>query len=275
MIFIIYMIGKKHYEYNKDEIFIKKVFSWYIKHGRHDLQWRKNITPYRILVSEIMLQQTQVSRVIPKFDIWMSCYPTLSSLRNATLTDVLILWQGLGYQRRAKALLQIAKEYIKIPKDFDSLCELPCVGTYTASALSAFAYNNFSYPMLETNIRTALIEEYYKNEEKVSDVLLYKDIERITSLLTVKKIGARKWYYALMDYGASLKERNISHNTKSSHYVKQKAYKGSDRELRAKILFAITHKENLPTDSRSKKILVTLTNEGYITKINNSFIIKD
>ncbi|MBP9867162.1 MAG: A/G-specific adenine glycosylase [Candidatus Pacebacteria bacterium] len=260
---------------NKDAIFIKKVISFYNRNGRHTLAWRKNITAYKILVSEIMLQQTQVSRVVPKFDMWMNLYPTLASLREATLTDILILWQGLGYQRRAKALHDIAKEYKIIPKDFESLCKLPSVGTYTASAVCAFAYDAFSYPMIETNIRTALIETFHKDKKEINDDILREDLKRIVQNVLIQNMGARKWYYALMDYGAYLKEIKISHNDKSAHYSNQKVYKGSDRELRAKILFAITHKEKIPVDNRTQKILVTLSKEGYIKKVGTTFSIKE
>lgn len=258
-----------------DAIFIFEVLNFYEKSGRHDLIWRKKITPYTVLVSEIMLQQTQVERVLPKFKIWIEIYPTLRSLKSATLQDILTLWQGLGYQRRAKALYEIAQVYTKIPNKFEALCGMPGIGPYTASAICAFAYNNFAYPMLETNIRTALIETYHQGEEKIHDGLLYDDMSRLVIHKTIQKIGARKWYYACMDYGAYLKGNKISHNQKSVHYTQQTIYKGSLRELRAKILFAIIHKEQLPNDERKEKVLEKLTREGYIIKQKNMYKIKD
>lgn len=257
-----------------DEVFIQTVLKFYNEEGRHTLLWRKRISSYKILVSEIMLQQTQVERVTPKFKDWMRTYPTLESLGKASLQDILIMWQGLGYQRRAKALYQIAQTYTKLPKSFEDLLLLPGVGSYTASAICAFAYNRFSYPMLETNIRTALIHYYHQSKEKIEDKILSEDLLRISSHPLVQKVGARTWYYALMDYGAYLKSKNISHNKKSAHYTKQTKYKGSFRELRAKILFAITHKEKLPRDERNIKALEALLKEGYITKQKNTYIIK-
>ena len=249
-----------------DKNFIRDVLTHYKNKGRHDLVWRKNITAYRILVSEVMLQQTQVSRVLPKFEVWMKKYPTLPKLEMSNLQDVLILWQGLGYQRRAKALLTIAKENKSLPKTFDGLLALSGIGVYTASALCAFAYNQFSHPVLETNIRTALIEYFYQGEESVHDGMLYDDLTRLEKNNTVQKLGARDWYYALMDFGAHLKASRISHNKKSAHYAVQSAYKGSLRELRAKALFALTHKEKLPVDERLPTVLLQLIKEGYIVE---------
>jgi A/G-specific adenine glycosylase len=254
-------------------IFIDDVIAHYKSSGRHDLIWRKKITPYRILVSEVMLQQTQVGRVLTKFEAWMKVYPTLAALSHADLTDILILWQGLGYQRRAKALLRVAKEYTKLPKTFSELCALPGVGTYTASALSAFAYDTFSHPVLETNIRTALIEYFHQGEEKVHDGVLYDDLTKLESYKEVTSLGARHWYYALMDFGAHLKSTGISHNKKSAHHAVQSPYKGSHRELRAKTLFAITHKESLPKDERLSAVLDELMKEGYVTRKGSTYIL--
>lgn len=258
----------------KDKYFIKAVLAHYKKFGRHDLSWRKNITPYRVLVSEIMLQQTGVPRVLPKFAMWMKTYPTLSALSKASLTDVLKLWQGLGYQRRAKALLDIAKTTKKLPSDYRGLLALKNIGPYTASAIIAFAYDTFPEYLLETNIRTALIEAFHQGETKVHDGRLYDDLSRLTKNKVVQKAGARTWYFALMDYGAHLKSLKISHNEKSAHYTKQSPYKGSVRQLRAKTLFAIAHKEKLPIDERLNEVLDQLVKEKYIVRKEKGFIIK-
>lgn len=257
-----------------DKECIRDVCRHYTEHGRHELLWRKNITPYRILVSEIMLQQTQVSRVLPKFQEWMKLYPTLSALRESTLHDVLILWQGLGYQRRAKALVTIAKENKTLPKTFDGLLALGGVGTYTASAVCAFAYNTFSHPVLETNIRTVLIEYFHQGEESIHDGMLYDDLTRLEKNSIVSGMGAREWYYALMDFGAYLKANKISHNTKSAHHTVQSAYKGSLRQLRAQTLFAITHKKTLPQDERVDQVLKQLLQEEFIVESDKGYSIR-
>ncbi len=256
-----------------DQKLMRDVITYYKKHGRHDLPWRHNISSYRILVSEIMLQQTQVKRVLPKFVIWMTQYPTLQKLSQSNLREVLVLWQGLGYQRRAKALLQIAKEYRSLPKTFDELLKLPGIGVYTASALCAFAYDSFCHPVLETNIRTLLIEYFHQRETSVHDGLLYDDLSRLEQYRPVQRLGARAWYYALMDFGAHLKENKISHNTRSFHYKQQSLYKGSFRELRARALFAITHGHPLPEDERLSRALSELVREGFITKQGDGYLV--
>lgn len=272
---IIKVNNQKNSTAYKDRIFIRNVLAHYVQAGRHDLMWRKKITPYRILVSEIMLQQTQVIRVLPKFNLWMKEYPTLEALSKASLRDVLTLWQGLGYQRRAKALITIAKEMKSIPKTFEQLLLLPGVGTYTASALCAFAYNHFSHPMLETNIRTVLIEYFFQGKSEIHDLALYDVLARLERNKKVHSLGAREWYYALMDYGAFLKEKRISHNTKSVHHKVQSLYKGSQRELRAKALFAITHKDQLPQDERLPVVLKELMKESFIIKKKSKYFLRE
>lgn len=254
-------------------LFVKTVLAHYKQHGRHDLVWRKKITAYKILVSEIMLQQTQVSRVLPKFDAWMKAYPTLAKLARVSLGDVLKLWQGLGYQRRAKALYEIAQSTKTLPKTYEELLALKGVGPYTASALCAFAYDHFPEYLLETNIRTALIEAFHQGEMSVHDGVLYDDLHRLTQNKEVQAIGARHWYYALMDYGAHLKASKISHNTKSAGYAKQTPYEGSTRQLRARVLFAVTHGEKIPNDERVETVLSQLTKEGYIIRNGKKFSI--
>jgi A/G-specific adenine glycosylase len=248
------------------ETFISDVITHYELYGRHDLVWRKKITPYSILISEVMLQQTQVARVVPKFLEWMKCYPSFIALSEASLKDVLIMWQGLGYQRRAKALLTIAQKVESLPKSHKELIELPGIGLYTASAICAFAYNSFAHPVLETNIRTVLINHFYHDSEAVSDTELYDMLFLLEKNRTVQGIGARVWYYALMDYGAFLKSKGVSHNKKSRHHRTQTVYKGSLRELRAKVLFAIAHKEMFPADTRVSVVLHQLEKEKFITK---------
>ncbi len=259
----------------EDQIFIKDILEYYKKYGRHDLVWRKNITPYKILVSEIMLQQTQVTRVIPKFTEWMKKYPTLTALSKSNLQEVLVLWQGLGYQRRAKALLNIAKSTKQLPKSYDELLTLSGIGPYTGGAVMAFAYDTFSHPVLETNIRTVLIEHFHQGEENIHDGLLYDDLSRLVKYKNIHALGARHFYYALMDMGAHLKANKISHNTKSAHHSVQSRYEGSLRQLRAATLFAITHGAPLSNDERLPKVLEQLLKEKYIIKKRNSYCINN
>jgi A/G-specific adenine glycosylase len=260
---------------HEDAIFLDDVLKHYKLYGRHDLIWRKKISAYRILVSEVMLQQTQVNRVLPKFTLWMKQYPTLSALKKSNLRDVLVLWQGLGYQRRAKALLQIAQTLNVLPKKYNELLLLPGIGPYTASALCAFAYNIFAHPVLETNIRTVLIEYFHHVETNIHDGVLYDDLSRLEKNKRVRTLGAREWYYALMDFGAHLKSLKVRHNAKSAHHTLQSVYKGSFRELRAKTLFAITCAGTLPNDNRLEQVLLQLTKEGFIIYNKNRYHLKD
>lgn len=260
---------------NSDAKLLQDLSAYYESEGRHTLLWRKEITPYRILVSEVMLQQTQVIRVLPKFEEWMKQFPTLGALRQASLRDVLVLWQGLGYQRRAKALLTIAKEIEVLPDTYEALLELPGIGPYTASAVCAFAHNTFTHPVLETNIRTVLIEYFHQGESEIHDGRLYDDLNRLVANKKVKSMGARHFYYALMDFGAYLKSKKISHNKKSIHHTVQSAYKGSLRELRAKVLFAVTKKLPLPNDNRLEQVLTSLPNEKFIIKNTTGYSLAD
>ena len=243
--------------------FARTILDWYYEYGRHDLPWRHKITPYTILVSEVMLQQTQVSRVITKYKTWVKKYVTLKKLGEANLQEVLVLWQGLGYQRRAKALLTIARAVRTLPKTEKELLELPGIGEYSASAIRDFAYNEFS-SMLETNIRTALIEHFHTKKKDIDDIVLKKDLNILMELNDIKKVGARVWYWSLMDYGAHLKVRGISHNARVKGHTKQTPYKNSFRKVRAEVLFAITHNTALPTDERMALVLKELQGEGFI-----------
>ena len=148
---------------------------------------------------------------------------------------------------------------------------LHVVGTYTASAICAFAYDTFTHPLLETNIRTVLIEYFHHNKKVVDDRVLYGDLARLEKNIHVQTMGAKEWYYALMDYGAHLKQSNISHTSKSTTYTKQSPFKGSLRELRAKVLFAITHQDIVPEDTRTQEVIDALTKEGYIQKQGRNY----
>lgn len=214
--------------------FAKKVLTYYKRHGRHHLPWRKTTDPYRILVSEIMLQQTQVERVIPKYQAFIRKFPTCRSLSKASLSEVLIMWQGLGYNRRAKMLQHAAKHCVvehhgAIPRARESLLKLPGVGSYTASAVRVFAYNEPD-TLIETNIRSAYIHHFF------SDVKLVPD-EKILSLIRIPRATEpRVWYAALMDYGSHIKKTYPNPSRRSATYVRQSPFKGSNREVRGALL---------------------------------------
>lgn len=253
--------------------FKKTVRQFYKKHGRHRLPWRNTHDPYRIMVSEIMLQQTQVDRVIPYYERFIQSYPTVQKLAQAPLRDVLTLWQGLGYNRRGKYLHDAAKAVMKeyrgvFPKDQKSLESLPGIGPYTAAAISAFAFNTPSV-LIETNVRTVYTHHFFPHQAKVPDAAILAFVEE-----TCDAKNSREWYYALMDYGSHLKKNGVRINAKSAHYVKQSKFKGSNRELRGKILrMAIERKHtsvarvvrhlHIPS-AKAKEILLGLKRDGLL-----------
>ena len=240
---------------NKIKNFRKIVWAHYKKFGRHDLPWRKTRNPYKILVSEVMLQQTQVKRVLEFYAEFMRHYPTAKKLATAPLSEVLKNWQGLGYNRRAKMLHQAAARF-----NLAELEELPGVGPYTARAIAAFAFNQ-DVVMIETNIRTAIIHHFFPKKKKVSD----KEIEKILEQ-ALPRGKSREWYCALMDYGAFLKKTGIKLNAKRPNYVKQSKFVGSNREARGAILrelakgeFTLPHIINLLGSSRRTQLRAALT----------------
>lgn len=153
----------------QDNIFPEKLLAWYAQHGR-DLPWRGASAPYAIWISEVMLQQTRVATVIPYFERWMARFPTLASLAEATQEEVLTLWEGLGYYRRARALHQaagivMAEHGGSLPRDAKTLQTLPGIGRYTAAALASIAFGK-DEPALDGNIRRVL-SRYFNVTEPI------------------------------------------------------------------------------------------------------------
>jgi A/G-specific adenine glycosylase len=206
--------------------------------------WRKTRDPYRILVSEVMLQQTQAPRAVPKYEEFIKAFPDFKALGKATPARVLRAWQGLGYNRRALALRRLAKEVMAnhkgtLPKDEAALVALPGVGPYTARAVRAFAFN-LADPFIETNIRTVFIHFFFKGRKEVRDAEIFPLIER-----TLDRKNPRLWYSALMDYGVHLKKTE-NFSRQSAHYKKQSKFKGSRREVRGTIIKRLLEKKRMP-----------------------------
>lgn len=215
--------------------FRQKVLRHYKKEGRHTLPWRKTRNAYRILVSEIMLQQTQVDRVIPKYNAFISRFPTVRVLARAPLADVLTYWSGLGYNRRAIYLKRLAEAVVRdyngvIPLDITTLQSLPGIGPYTARAVATFS-KDVPYIFIETNIRSVFIHEFFPHTKKVEDKDLVPYIEK-----ALLKKSPREWYWALMDYGSYLKKTKKNPSRTSASYTKQSTFKGSVREVRGALL---------------------------------------
>jgi A/G-specific adenine glycosylase len=221
--------------------FLNILHSYYTENRRDALPWRKTRDTYRILLSEVMLQQTQVARVLIKYAEFLKRFPTARDLAASPLRDVLVLWQGLGYNRRAKFLHEASKilQHAK-PKDIDYayLNSLPGVGQSTAGAVLAFT-KDLPVVFIETNIRAVILHHFFKDRENVADGEIKEILEKLLQNIK-EKFTPREFYYALYDYGTHLKatlgkERKALHS-KSKHYVQQSAFKGSRRQLRALIL---------------------------------------
>ena len=216
------------------DAFVRRVQNEGKKHHR-DLAWRYIDDAYAVLVSEIMLQQTQVSRVEKYWPRFLKTFPTLDALASADTSLVLEHWQGLGYNRRALALKRTAEECAlrfegELPRTYDELLKLPGIGPATAGGVMAFAYQKPAL-YLETNVRTVFLHELFPHEEGVSD----KTLEPLV-LETCSKEDPRGWYYALLDYGAYLKSIMPNPSRRSKHHSKQSAFEGSKRQKRAELV---------------------------------------
>lgn len=262
--------------------FISLVWDHYKQQGRHDLPWRRpsRLRPYPILVSELMLQQTQVERVVPKYLAFLRTWPSARALAAAERGSVIRAWQGLGYNRRAKYLHELAQQVTvknrgQLPRDQQALRALPGVGPYTAAAVQVFAYNQPKM-LIETNVRQVYFHHFFTGQVAVSDQELVPLIER-----TVSTDRPREWYWALMDYGSYLKRTTRNLSSESRHYVKQSPFKGSDREIRGAILRQLSEVATgltthhciaaLPEFSpeRIKTQLVRLAQDGLVRQTND------
>lgn len=247
---------------------------YYRRHGR-DLPWRKTTDPYGVFVSEVMLQQTQVSRVIPKYVDFMGRFPRVERLARAPLEDILGAWQGLGYNRRALALKRAAEQIMDrhdglVPDDEASLEDLPGIGTATARSIQAFAFNR-PVIFIETNIRAVFLHYFFKGREKVSDAELEPVIEA-----TLDRENPRRWYNGLMDYGTCLKKTHPNPARASAHHTVQAPFQGSLRQVRGAILRLLLDtgavaEGDLPgligfAESRVREALSHLERDGLILK---------
>jgi len=259
------------------EKFHQAVWAYYEANGRHDLPWRipepdGSFDPYKILVSEMMLQQTQVKRVIPVYHKLIYRFPTVTDLAQTSLSEVLQMWSGLGYNRRAKFLHQAAKMIVNefdghFPKSVEELVKLPGVGPNTAAAVAVYSFN-MPLVFIETNIRTVFIHHFFKDKTGVSDKEILTLVES-----TLDQNNPRIWFWALMDYGSFLKKTVGNLNTLSKHYVKQSPLEGSRRQIRGQVLRLLTQRpcstaqlQSSISDSRLTEVLQQLVAEHLITR---------
>ena len=263
--------------------FQELIYGYYREHAR-DLPWRRTDDPYRILISEVMLQQTQVERVREKYEEFIYVFPTFSALADSSLTDVLTLWQGLGYNRRAFSLLKSARIVTSvyggvIPGTVDELSRLPGVGKATAAAVLVFAFG-IPLAFIETNIRRVFIDCFFREGERVSDRSIIPLVEE-----TLHRADPRNWYYALMDYGAMMGKRpsGPNPNRKSLHYHRQTPFGGSDRKIRGEILRMLLSEPRLPASvislragvdpERIVSILESLEKDGMVREEEGMYVI--
>ncbi|MDR2493245.1 MAG: adenine glycosylase [Coriobacteriales bacterium] len=205
-----------------------------------DLPWRRTCDAYAVLVSEVMLQQTQVSRVLGRWEEWVERFPSIDSLAAAPLPEVLGRWQGMGYNRRALALKRCAEACSSaggvLPSDYRELLALPGIGPSTAAGVCVFAYGQ-QQVYLETNVRAVFLHEFYAHCDKVPDKELVPLVQAACSLdAATRPDGPRTWYYALLDYGAYLKKTVPNPSRRSAHHVRQSCFEGSSRQKRAELL---------------------------------------
>lgn len=202
-----------------------------------DLPWRRTRDPYAIWISEVMLQQTQVTRVDGRWQHWLERFPNVESLAATPLADVLDEWQGMGYNSRAKRLYDCARVICgehdgAFPHDNKGLIALPGIGPATAAGIRAFAFNEPGV-YLETNVRTVFIHELFPEGRMVDDKELVPLVDE-----ACPDVGGdvRGWYYALLDYGARLKKTLPNPSRRSKQHSKQSKFEGSHRQKRAFVL---------------------------------------
>lgn len=252
--------------------FRRRIAQFY-RNNKREFPWRDNITPYRTVVSEFMLQQTGVERVIGKFGPFVGRFLDFSALATAPLSDVLDAWQGLGYNRRALSLKKLAgivvDEYSgELPQDAALLRAMPGVGDATAGAIRAFAFNLPSV-FIETNIRRVFIHYFFAGRDRVTDKEIIPLVEA-----TLDRSHPRDWYYALMDHGTYLGNIAANPNRKSAHYSRQSRFEGSDRQVRGKIIRLLIDNTGAALDDitratgctgeRLKPILDALAKDGLV-----------
>jgi len=250
----------------------------YYNGSKREMPWRTRTSGYYVLVSELMLQQTGVERVKPKFEAFVTQFVDFEALASAPLSAVIAAWSGLGYNRRAKYLhaaarIVRAKYGGELPEDVKLLQDLPGVGPNTAGAIMAYAFNR-SVVYLETNIRTVYMHHFFvQGEAKIDDKELRPLVEQ-----TLDADHPREWYWALMDYGTYLKSHQGNNIARSKHYKKQSTFAGSPRQMRGEILRrlqtgAVAEQQlatALAADDRYEAALASLIRDGLVERRRGS-----
>jgi len=254
----------------------------YAHEHRRNLPWRQTVGSWPVLVSEVMLQQTQVERVVPRFIAFMVQFPCPASLAAASLSVLLESWQGLGYNRRALNLQRAAQQVVtqwggRLSDDPLELRQLPGIGPYTAGAIAAFAFNQPAV-FLETNIRAVLLHLFFAGQQGVTDTQL---LPFVTAVLD--QANPRSWYNALMDYGSDLKRRFPNPSRRSLHHTVQSRFEGSDRQIRGALLRLLLEVDGMTAAAiglklavngdRLQRILDGMLQEGFVVKRGRRYLI--
>jgi len=260
----------------------RRIIYGHYRENYREMPWRRTRDPYRVLVSEVMLQQTQVERVLKKYPEFIRAFPDFSALSKAPLSKVLRVWQGMGYNRRALLLRRLAESVVReyagrLPEDPQELVKLPGIGPYSASAIYTFVHDRPSV-FIETNIRRVYIHFFFDGREHVRDNEIIPVLEE-----TMDRKNPRDWYYALMDYGVKLKKEVKNPNRRSAHYQKQSVFHGSTRQVRGMILRALLKTPGMTKDALRKKmhaapenvdqILGSLLKENFIVRTGRRYFI--
>lgn len=256
-----------------------------------DLPWRNTFDPYAILISEVMLQQTQVSRVQGRWEEWLEAFPTVADLAAAPLPVVLERWQGMGYNRRALNLKKCAEQVVSvfdgvIPRDKKSLLSLPGVGPSTSAGVRIFAFCEPDV-YVETNVRAVFIHELFPQRDLVDD----KEITPLVEATCPQDKTVRSWYYALLDYGAHLKKTQTNPTRKSRQYTRQSKFEGSHRQKRAYLLlrvlegisstqelaedlaqYELSNQRETPSVQEIEQILAELQRDGFIEQSEGTWL---
>jgi A/G-specific adenine glycosylase len=227
-----------------------------------------------------MLQQTQVERVLFKYTEFLAAFPDFRTLAQAPLADILAVWQGMGYNRRAISLQKSAQRVMNeyggvLPADVDLLATFPGIGRATASSICAFAFD-MPVVFIETNIRRVFIHFFFSDAASVGDAEIFPLVER-----AVCSAHPRIWYWALMDLGTALKKIVVNPNRRSAHYTKQSPFEGSDRSIRGRIIALLLASPDLTLNEitaafseeteRIFRIITALENEGFIRFSHNRY----
>ncbi len=273
------------------DAFVRRVLESGREHHR-DFPWRRTRDPYAVLVSEVMLQQTQAHRVVPYYEEWLASFPTLEALAAAPLEAVLRLWQGLGYNRRAVALKRLSEQVVAahrtsgeggpatLPDDELALRALPGVGPATSAGVLAFAFGRYAV-YLETNVRTVVLHELLADRDGVSDREVAPLVAAAAARAEAAGVDARTWYHAMLDHGAYLKRVLPNPSRRSAHHARQSAFEGSRRQKRARLLRAVLDAPDAGLDAlapilgldtaETLELLEALEREGFLERAGDGW----